>query len=200
MENLLSGFIGAIIGSIFGAVITGFFAYCISKFEIKNQIKDELKSSLFNGLQIINLISKFDIIDTAKSWEFDDKILKLQYDLMIFIQDDEYIYIRKELWDSINSIISLHTETCEFKKNFTINYITSVNGSYSETTDYSKILNDKEYKDALIMEFMNNQAFFNSKKAEYSKIRDKILWKINKNSSFYSVFNTACNDLSKFDD
>lgn len=181
MKILMSGAIGAILGSVFGAVITGFLAYCVAKFQIVQQVKNNLKDTLFIGMQIINQISLLDVVNRDKAWEFNESILKFQTELKFFIEDAEYSYIKFDLLRLIPFIKKLHSEVLDFKNEI----ITSAPPDSIQS--------------CLSKEFEQNVEYFNKRKNEYLDLNVFIIDKINKHTSFFAVVNRCGGELSKIE-
>lgn len=200
MENLSSGLIGAIVGSIVGAVITGFFAYTVSEYETSNRVKDKLKLILFNGIEIINYISKLDILGTDKAWEFDSLLLKFQYDLTVFIEDSEYSYVKDNLNELLSYVKQVHDFALEWISIIQKDYIEMVTGQlFDSTKDYSKYLNDDKYRSYLITHYPTIGSELNDAKAKYLKKNINIINELNKHTRFKAIFDEGLQNLSSFD-
>ncbi len=169
MENLSSGLIGAIVGSIIGAIITGFFAYTVSEYETSNRIKDKLKLILFNGIEIINYISKLDILDSDKAWELNSSIVKFQYDLTIFTEDTEYSYVRDNLSELLSYVKQVHDFALNWISIIQKDYVEKVTGKpFDSTKDNSEYLDSDNCKRDLIDHYSRVvEPELNNAKAEY---------------------------------
>lgn len=196
--DLMSGFIGAILGSIIGAFVTGIITYSISQFEVTRKINEEIKVSLMHGLKILNSISLLDITSEPKAWEFNNDILKFQSDLSLIIYDDEYRYIKEKLLEILDFVKNVHIETWQWKDDITINYLKTITGKeYNENIDYTPYLLSQDYKTELIFRFKNNQTYFINKKKQFTDMSIMIIKILNSRTTFSNIFQKVCQDFSK---
>lgn len=162
LNNFLT--IGVAIGTI-GAVITSLYFYIIAS---KDKLKFEVKKALDIGMEIINQISKLDLLTIEEAKEFNLKLDKFQWELGFIFGSNNQLSS-----DLVEYVVNLHTVFDSKQLLFIKEYLSKKIEIIQDYSSYGQYLEnyanyiDDEYNSKLSKIFEGTELALGNYKKEY---------------------------------